>query len=110
MIPLAVGVKAYLIYCLFRRELEVVFVWIVWKNLSRPDFLDPEIVIWELTCLMDFYKRVYLLLKKTCVRLPKENLFCPNNASETYIFISWRHQQLLLVAIQLQDSTFSIWD
>ena len=29
MIPLAVGVKAYLIYFLFRRELEVVFVWTV---------------------------------------------------------------------------------
>ena len=32
MIPLAVSVKVYLIYFLFRRELEVVFVWIVWKN------------------------------------------------------------------------------
>ena len=42
----------------------------------------------------------------TCVRLLKENLFCPNNASETYIFISLRHQKLLLVADQLQDSTF----
>ena len=36
----------------------------------------------------------------------KENLFCPNNASETYMFISWQHQKLLLVANQLQDSTF----
>ena len=35
-----------------------------------------------------------------------ENLFCPNNESETYIFISWRHQKLLEVANQLQDSTF----
>ena len=32
MIPLPVGVKAYLIYFLFRRELEVAFVWIVWKK------------------------------------------------------------------------------
>ena len=38
MIPLTVGVKGYLIYLLFRRELEVV-------NLSRPDFMDSEIVI-----------------------------------------------------------------
>ena len=41
MIPLAVGVKAYLIYFLFRRELEVVFVF----SLSHPDFLGSEIVI-----------------------------------------------------------------
>ena len=32
MIPLALGVEAYLIYFLLRRELEVVFVWVVWKN------------------------------------------------------------------------------
>ena len=30
--------------------------------------------------------------KRTSFRLPKENLFCPNNASKIYIFISWRHQ------------------
>ena len=39
-------------------------------------------------------------------QLPKENLFYPNNASETYIFISWRHQKLLSVANQFQGSTF----
>ena len=38
--------------------------------------------------------------------MPKENFLCPNNAPETYIFNSWRHQKLLLVANQLQDSTF----
>ena len=53
------------------------------------------------TSLTDFYKRVHILLKTTtCVRLPKENVFCPNNASETHIFTSWRHQKLLLVANQ----------
>ena len=52
------------------------------------------------TSLTDFYKRVHILLKTTCVRLPKENVFCPNNASETHIFNSWRHQKLLLVANQ----------
>ena len=36
----------------------------------------------------------------------KENVFCPNNASESYILNSWRHQKLLLVAKQLQYSTF----
>ena len=42
MNPLPIGVKAHLIYFLFRRELEVVFEKI---SLSRSDFLDPEIVI-----------------------------------------------------------------
>ena len=73
----------------------------------RLDFADFEIVIWGLTYLKDFYKGVHILLKKTtCVRLPKENVFCPNNASETYIFNSWRHQKLFLVANQWQNSTF----
>ena len=45
MNPLAVGVKAYVIYFLFRREL-VVFCESCEKiNLSRPYFLDSEIVI-----------------------------------------------------------------
>ena len=48
---------------------------------------------------MGFYKRVHILLKKDWSDCRKKNLFCPNNASETYIFISWRHQKLLLVAI-----------
>ena len=42
----------------------------------------------------------------TCVRLPKENHFCSNNAPEIHIFNYWRHQKLLLVASQLQDSSF----
>ena len=47
-----------------------------------------------------------MLKKTTYVRLLKENVFCPNNASEAYILNSWRHQKLLLEAKQLQDSTF----
>ena len=62
--PLAVGVKAYLIYFLLRCELEVVLEWILWKNLSRPDFLDSETAIYGVTFLTDFYKRVHFLLKK----------------------------------------------
>ena len=31
--------------------------------------------------------------------MPKENLFCPNNASEIYIFISWRHQSTRITRI-----------
>ena len=69
MIPLTVGVKGYLIYFLFRRELEVV-------NLSRPDFMDSEIVIWELTSLTDFYKRTHLSLKKDCQKISeRKSLF-----------------------------------
>ena len=76
MIPLAVGVKAYLIYFLFRHELEVVFVWIIGKiSLSRPDFLDSEIVIWELTSLTNFYNRVHLLLKKDMFQFAERKSF-----------------------------------
>ena len=91
---------------LFRRELEeVVLGWVVGKKsvfLSRfRGFWNCD---WGLTSLTNFYQRVYILLKKeTCVRLPKENVFCPNNACETYIFNSWQHQKLLLVASQFQD-------
>ena len=64
-----------------------------------PDFVDSETLIWGLTSLTDFYKRVHLLFKKTtCVRLSKENLFCSKNAPEIHIFNSLRHQKLLLVA------------
>ena len=64
MIPLAVGVKAYLTY------FYSVMNWLLSCescekiNLARPDFLDSEIVIWGLTSLTDFYKQVRLLLKK----------------------------------------------
>ena len=76
MIPLAVGVKEHLIYFLFRRELEVIFVWICGKiNLSRPDFLDSEIVIWGLTSLKDFDKRVHLLLKKDMCQTAERKSF-----------------------------------
>ena len=65
-----------------------------------------------MTSLTDFYKRVHLFKKpfqKTvCVRLSKENLFCSNNPPEIHIFNSLRHHKLLLVAKQLQDSTFYI--
>ena len=71
-------------------------------SFSRPDFVDSEIVIWGLTSLTDFYRRIHLLFKKRHV----ENLFCSNNAPEIHNFNSWRHQKLLLVANQLQDSTF----
>ena len=50
---------------LFRCELEFVLVWIVQKKLFfRPDFVDFEIVVWGMTSLIDFYKRVQILLKK----------------------------------------------
>ena len=40
--------------------------------------------------------------------MSKEDLFCSSNAPEILIFNSLRHQKLLLVAKQLQDSTFCI--
>ena len=89
---------------LFRHEFEVVFAWIVKKS----DFVDSEIVVWGLTSLTDFYKRVHLLFRKRRVRLSKENLFWSNNAPEIHIFNSLLHRKLLLVAKQLQDSTFYI--
>ena len=56
--------------------------------------MESEIAIWGLTSLTDFYKWVHLLLNKQHV------------SSETYIFSSWQHQKLLLIANKLQDSTF----
>ena len=40
--------------------------------------------------------------------MSKENLFLSNNAPEIHIFNSLLHRKLLLVAKQLQDSTFYI--
>ena len=59
-ILLAPIMKAYLIHFLFRHEFEVVFAWIVKKS----DFVDSEIVVWGLTSLTDFHKRVHLLFRK----------------------------------------------
>ena len=107
MIPLAVSVKAYLIYffcsvvnykLLLCESCEII-------RLSRPHFVDSKIVIWGLT----FVTSSPSVKKTSCIRLPKENFFSPNNASETYISFSWRHQKLSLVASQLQDSTFLIF-
>ena len=85
-LPSAVDVKACLIF-LFHREFEVAFVWIVKKiSFAGPDFMDCEIVIWGLTSLSNFYKRVHVLLK---------NWLC-----------QMCQLKLLLVANQLLDSTF----
>ena len=75
-------------------------------SLSRPDFVDSEIAIWGLTSLTS----THFVKKTSCVRLPIENLFCPNNASEPYNSISWQNQKLLSVGNQLQDSNVPIWD
>ena len=40
----------------------------------------------------------------------RKNLFCPNNASESYIFISWWHQKSLLVDNQLKHGTFFLFE
>ena len=68
--------KAYLIYFLSSREFEVVFVQIIKKiSFSHPDFADSEIVIWGLTSLTDFYKRVQLLFKKRHVSDCQKEIF-----------------------------------
>ena len=52
MIPLAVCVKVYLIYFLFHRELEVVFVWIVWKN---QFFFSRSLGFWNCDLRTDLF-------------------------------------------------------
>ena len=74
-------------------------------SFPRPDFVDSEVVIWGLISLTDFHKRIHLLFKKRHVS-DCQNLFYSNNAPEIHIFNTFRHQKLLLVANQLQDSTF----
>ena len=66
MIPLAAGVKAYLIYFFCSVVNWKLFLCESCEKISlfRPDFMDSEIVIWGLTSLTDFYKRVHLLLNK----------------------------------------------
>ena len=63
--------------------------------------MGSEIEIWGF-----LQKSSSFIQNTTCVRLSKENLLCSYNAPEIHIFNSWRHQKLLLVANQLQDSTF----
>ena len=62
------GVKAYLIYILFRRKFWVGFCENGEKiSFSCPDFADSKIVIWGLTSIIDFYKGIQLLFKKQYV-------------------------------------------
>ena len=108
MIPLALGAKAYLIYFLFCREL-VVFVWIGWKNQS---FSSRFLEFWNCDLRTDlfngFLQASSPFVKEDMCQIAKENLLCLNNASETYIFISWRHRKLLLVNCKVV--LFFIWD
>ena len=81
------------------------------RSFYSPDFVDSEILIWRLTSLMNFYKRVQLLFKKRRLSdCQKKIAFVQiTHLKSTYLEIkyhSWRHQQLLLVAKQLRDSTF----
>ena len=50
--------KAYLIYFLFHVCVNREKI-----SFTGPDFVDSETVIWRLTSLTDFYKRVHLLFK-----------------------------------------------
>ena len=59
------GVKAYLIYILFCRKFRVGFCENGEKiSFSCPDFADSDVVIWGVTSIIDFYKRIQLLFKK----------------------------------------------
>ena len=111
---LAVGVKAYLIYILNRREFDVV-LHESWKN----RFFSYRFHGFQNCDLRTDPFNGFLLTsssfvqKATYVRLSKYNFFCSNNVPEIHIFNFSRHQKLLLVANQLQDSTFylkpTIW-
>ena len=67
-----------------------------------------DVFLWvSVKCFSWFLKTSSPFVQKTtCVRLSKENLVGWNNAPEIHTFNSWRNQKLLLVANQLQDSTF----
>ena len=73
-------------------------------SFSRPDFVDSEIVIWGLTSLMDFYKRVNLLFKKQLVSDCQKKISFVQTTWNSH-FKLLQHQKLLLAANQLQDST-----
>ena len=73
MIPLAVVGKVCVIYFLFH--------WLLLCescekiNLSHPDFLDSEILIWGKTPLTNFYEQVCLLLKKGICQIAERKIF-----------------------------------
>ena len=52
MISFSVGVKAYYIFFMFRRELEFDFVWIIWKNRS---FSSRFVGFWNCDLRTDFF-------------------------------------------------------
>ena len=54
-------------------------------NLSRPDFLDSQIVTWGMTSLTDFYKQVDLLLKKDMSRITERSFLFEINSEDTGI-------------------------
>ena len=111
MIPPSSWCRAYLIYSLFHCEFEVVFAWIVKKLVFLVQILwilklrFEDWPLWK-----DFYKSSPFVQRTACVRLLKEHLFCSNNTPEIHVFNFWRHQKLLVVAKQLQDSTLFIFE
>ena len=75
-------------------------------------FFNSHVLIFILrNNLPSLYRYVYLSISLyinilSCVRFSKENLICSNIAPAIHIFNIWRHQKLLLLPNQLQDSTF----
>ena len=96
-----------MIYFLFCREFQL-FLREWWKNTFFSSRFRES---WNFNLKTDMFNRFLLegttfVQETTFVRLSKENLFCLMNAPKIHIFNSWRHQKLLLVAKQLQVSTF----
>ena len=100
MIPLEVGVKAYLTifvppwisscFCVNDEKL----------RFSRPDSVGSEIFIWVLTSLMDFYKSVQLLFKR------QHESDCQKKIS----FVQITHLKLTFFTLGDIQSYFFIWN
>ena len=99
--------KMYLIHVLFRREFEVAFAWIVKKSVFLVQ-ISWILKLWFKDWpLLHIFTKVFTFCSKHDMRqIVKRNLFYSNNAHESRFFNSLRHQKLLLVANQLQDSSF----
>ena len=57
-------------------------------SFSRPDFMDSEIVIWGLTSLADFYKRVQCLFKKRHVSDCQKKISYVQKTHLKFIFLT----------------------
>ena len=75
-------------------------------SFPRPDFVDPEIAIWGITSLTDFYKRIHLSFKKRHVLDCQRKISFVEITHLKFKFLTPHNIKSYLVANQLQDSTF----